>query len=199
MEHYYLAFFWILYFVVHSILASDPSKDFIKNKIAYIFPFYRITYNLIALFTLFFVLKYQNSISSDTIFQEILAIQFIGYAITFKGVALGILAFKNYSGMEFIGLDFSRKPRSNILNTSGLNKYVRHPLYFSALLIVWGYFLTNSAVTNLIMNCVITAYLIIGTRLEERKMIQEFGEEYKQYIKQVPMLLPIKIFGVEKN
>jgi protein-S-isoprenylcysteine O-methyltransferase Ste14 len=103
-----------------------------------------------------------------------------------------LIAFKNYSGQEFLGLDFNKKEKQQnpSLTTSGLNKYVRHPLYFASVLIVWGYFLAKPDVTILIMTSVISVYLIIGTKLEEQKLIKEFGEQYKAYIKKVPMLLP---------
>ena len=180
-------------------MASNRCKNFIKNKFATIFPFYRIGYNLIALITLFFVLKFQDAINSELLFQRTETTQIIGYLISPTGLILAITAFKNYSGMEFIGLDFNNKVKSNKLNTSGFNKYIRHPLYFSSLLIIWGYFLSNPKATTLVMNSIITVYFIIGTKLEEQKLIKEFGEAYKQYIKRVPMLLPLKIFEAKKK
>jgi len=37
---------------------------------------------------------------------------------------------------------------------------------------------------------VLTAYIIIGTRLEEKKLVLEFGESYTKYQHEVPMLIP---------
>ncbi len=201
MNYFYLAILWTLYFILHSFLAGNGVKSFIKNKLPSIFPFYRIIYNLIALGTLFVVLNYQNNITSNTLFDETIITKYVGYGITIIGLFLGILAFKNYSGLEFSGLDFNRKQvaQNNTLTTTGFNKYVRHPLYFSALLIVWGYFLINPTSSVIIMNSVITAYLIIGTKLEEQKLVETFGETYKQYIKEVPMLLPTSIFKIKKK
>ena len=39
---------------------------------------------------------------------------------------------------------------------------------------------------------ILTVYLIIGTFLEERKLVYEFGDQYRNYQKQVSMLLPLK-------
>jgi protein-S-isoprenylcysteine O-methyltransferase Ste14 len=42
----------------------------------------------------------------------------------------------------------------------------------------------------LVTNAVLSAYLIIGTLLEEKRLVAEFGEEYRDYQEQVPMFLP---------
>jgi len=192
MQELILATYWILYFVLHSILASNWLKEVFKKKFLKLYPFYRLTYNAIALVTLFFVLNYQQSIPPIFFFKKTLLSQSIGYLITFLGGILSYKAFKNYSTTEFLGLDFNNYPQenSNILNTSGFNSLVRHPLYFASLLLIWGYFLTKPTTTILIMNGVISAYFIIGTKLEEQKLIKEFGQQYKDYISRVPMLLP---------
>jgi protein-S-isoprenylcysteine O-methyltransferase Ste14 len=39
---------------------------------------------------------------------------------------------------------------------------------------------------------ILSAYLLIGTLLEERKLVLEFGEKYKAYQRQVSMLIPLK-------
>ena len=192
MNHIYLVLCWILYFILHSILASNWLKRAVKNKSLKSFPFYRLAYNGIALITLIFVLQFQDSITPTFFFQKTILLQIIGFSITIFGAILGYLAFKNYSTSEFLGLDYNKPPEENkdILNTSGFNSFVRHPLYFASLLLIWGYFIANPNSNILIMNWVITVYLIIGTKLEEQKLIKEFGQQYKDYINQVPMLLP---------
>jgi protein-S-isoprenylcysteine O-methyltransferase Ste14 len=43
---------------------------------------------------------------------------------------------------------------------------------------------------DVVTNVVLTIYVIIGTKLEERKLVLEFGDTYIQYQKEVPMLIP---------
>ncbi len=192
MNHFFLILFWVLYFILHSILASNWLKRFVKSKSLKLFPFFRLVYNGIALVTLFLVLKFQQTISPVFLFDKILTLQIIGYSIMILGAMLGYLAFKNYSTSEFLGFDYNKSSEENksFLNTSGFNSFVRHPLYFASLLLIWGYFIANPNSNILIMNGVITAYLIIGTKLEEQKLIKEFGQQYKDYINKVSMLLP---------
>lgn len=43
---------------------------------------------------------------------------------------------------------------------------------------------------NLPVRIILSLHLIIGTLLEERKLVQELGEPYIRYQQQVPMLIP---------
>jgi protein-S-isoprenylcysteine O-methyltransferase Ste14 len=56
-------------------------------------------------------------------------------------------------------------------------------------MIIWARGLDVSA---LITNIILTAYFIVGTVLEERKLLLEYGEAYRRYQKQVSMLVPFK-------
>jgi len=153
--------------------------------------YYRIIYNLFAIVFLFLIVHYQGALIDVTLFNTTSISKTLGYLIVFTGTIITLLSFKNYSILEFLGFDFKpERKQVYILNINGLNKYVRHPLYFATLLLAWGYLLVKPTVAILIMNSVISLYLIIGTKIEEQKLILEFGEKYKNYIKEVPMLIP---------
>lgn len=87
---------------------------------------------------------------------------------------------------------FSRERSSGaVLQTEGLHSYTRHPLYFGTLLFIWSLFLLFPLLSNLISCCLISGYTVAGIYLEERKLIIEFGEGYKDYARKVPMLIPL--------
>ena len=67
---------------------------------------------------------------------------------------------------------------------------VRHPLYFGTFVFIWGFFIVLPYLSLLICNLVVTIYTLIGIRFEEAKLEKEFGESYKQYKAQVPMIIP---------
>ena len=183
--------FWSFFFFSHSFLASRISKEFVQKKWRFLFLYYRIGYNIIAVFSLFLIVYYQGKLPAVSLFKTTVFNKTLGYIGVFLGFLFTILSFKNYSILEFLGFDFKQEIKQvYTLNTTGLNKYVRHPLYFATLLLVWGYFLLEPTVSILIMNLVVTLYLIIGTKIEERKLVDEFGEKYKDYMNNVPMLLP---------
>jgi protein-S-isoprenylcysteine O-methyltransferase Ste14 len=45
---------------------------------------------------------------------------------------------------------------------------------------------------GLVVSGVLTAYVLVGTLLEERKLVREFGEAYRDYQRRVSMLVPVK-------
>ena len=68
--------------------------------------------------------------------------------------------------------------------------WVRHPLYFFTLVLIWS--VPDVKADRLLLNVLWTAWLILGAYLEERDLVAAFGETYRQYQKTVPMLLPWK-------
>jgi methanethiol S-methyltransferase len=66
--------------------------------------------------------------------------------------------------------------------------YVRHPLYSCILVMLW----TNPDVTadRLLLSVMWTLWIWAGALLEERDLVAEFGEVYRAYQRQVPMLVP---------
>jgi protein-S-isoprenylcysteine O-methyltransferase Ste14 len=66
--------------------------------------------------------------------------------------------------------------------------WVRHPLYACVVLLLW----TSPDVTAdvLLLSVLWTIWIWVGATLEERDLISEFGEAYRSYRRQVPMLIP---------
>ena len=80
---------------------------------------------------------------------------------------------------------------SGKLDTSGILGKTRHPWYLAAILLIWSREFDFSTVLT---NFVLTIYLSVGTILEERKLLIEYGQEYREYQRNVSMLFPFKWF-----
>jgi protein-S-isoprenylcysteine O-methyltransferase Ste14 len=111
-------------------------------------------------------------------------------------VLLFFLGGRHYDARQVLGLRQIREGISNKvitdtgeLNTSGVLGITRHPWYLATILFIWGRQLDVSAI---LVNVILTFYLIVGTYLEEKKLIGEFGEKYLAYQKRVSMLIPYK-------
>jgi protein-S-isoprenylcysteine O-methyltransferase Ste14 len=69
-----------------------------------------------------------------------------------------------------------------------LYRYVRHPLYVGLLLSFWSVPVMTSG--RLLFAVGFSAYILIGVAFEERDLVKQFGEGYRQYREQVGMLVP---------
>ncbi len=114
------------------------------------------------------------------------------------GIAVLLFFFggRRYDALQMLGIKQIRERTSNKvitdtgeLDTSGILGITRHPWYLATILFIWARQLDVSA---MFVNVILTSYLIVGTFLEEKKLIGEFGERYLTYQKRVSMLIPYK-------
>jgi len=92
---------------------------------------------------------------------------------------------------ELSGLQALREQvTKQTLQQEGLHKYVRHPLYLGTLMFVWGLFIWHPLLAHLLACLIITIYVVVGIRLEERKLYIEYGTAYRDYAAKVPKLIP---------
>jgi methanethiol S-methyltransferase len=74
------------------------------------------------------------------------------------------------------------------LRIRGPYRWVRHPLYFFIILMIWS--CPDMTVDRLLFNLLWTAWIVVGTILEERDLIALFGEDYRVYQTEAPMIIP---------
>jgi protein-S-isoprenylcysteine O-methyltransferase Ste14 len=77
------------------------------------------------------------------------------------------------------------------IDTTGILGLTRHPWYLGALFFIWSDD-ARITVSSLIVNVILTIYIVCGTILEERKLVAELGDAYRDYQKWVPMLFPTR-------
>jgi len=183
---------WFLYFVIHSLLASLTVKTWVDHRWPSFTKAYRVTYNLVAVLLLIPVLTLSREMDQRVLWYWTGGWKVV--ATSLKGLAiLGFLwTFKNYVLLEFMGFRQLKERVKGVLNqehfkVSPLHRFVRHPWYFLILVILWAGDLNAS---GLLLNISVTLYFIIGSRLEENKLVQYHGDLYQNYKKAVPALLP---------
>ncbi len=189
-QHIWLVTGWLIFGILHSVFAGDavkiPAQSFLGNK----FKFYRLFYSVFAAINLGAVIYYQFAIASILLWQPFVAVEVIAVVTGLAGTIIMLTAIRKYF-FSLSGVDvFFRKQAPVPLQINGLNAYMRHPLYTGTLLFVLGWFLWQPLLSNLISCTAVFLYTIIGTFLEEKRLLKIFGDEYKKYISRVPMFIP---------
>ena len=76
------------------------------------------------------------------------------------------------------------------LVTSGIYKYIRHPLYSSLLLLTWGTFFKHFSTAGIVLAVTATFFLIFTAAADEMECLQFFGSEYGEYMKRTKRFVP---------
>lgn len=194
-------FFFILYGFIHSLLASNKVKILFKKIFGELIAFYRLLYNLFALFSLYLV--YEFSPKPYVIIYDLpQPYDFIMLVPQFAALAGLFWAFRYICLTEFLGLNQIRRflekryttklDEEFTLRIEGPYRYSRHPVYFFSMM-----FLLCRPVMDLFyltfFICTV-AYFYIGSYYEEKKLVRQFGEIYENYKKEVPRIFPVKFF-----
>ncbi|MAT57439.1 MAG: hypothetical protein CMF23_05655 [Ignavibacteriae bacterium] len=199
-----IVFLFLLFGVSHTILASNKLKENLVNVIGDKIAFYRLFYNissLIILVALYEIAPKPNLIiydlqyPLDIIVFSLQVISIIGFFWASKGIGimefLGINQIFRYFDKSYNTNDLDEK---SFLKLNGAYKYSRHPIYLFSILFLG--FRPTMDLFYLVMFISITLYFYIGSFYEEKKLVEKYGVEYKEYQKKVPRIFPIKLGGL---
>jgi len=195
LKYLFLALAWTAYCALHSAMISETVTRLLKRRLGDSFRFYRLCFNSVAVLTLIPVLSYSHSLRQEAIFRWEGVWLVLQYPLMACGILLVIAGGRHYSLGQFVGISQLRGASSGGLATgggidsSGVLGLVRHPWYTAVVLLLWA---RNLDMAALVGNGVLTVYIVVGTLLEERKLVHEFGDSYRSYQRQVSMFVPLK-------
>jgi methanethiol S-methyltransferase len=190
ISHLLLALAWAGYCVLHSILASVGVKKRIRKWIGQSFVYFRTFYNLLAIVLLAVLLIWLVNLPTKRIWTPVFLQYILGGLVVIAGVSGMGISLKKYFASSNGFNDLFYEGGRPVLVTDGVHRFVRHPLYFCTFLFIWGILLFFPVWSLLVVNTVITIYTLTGIRLEEKKLISIFGQQYIQYREKVPMIWP---------
>ena len=194
MDKLQLAILWILWCSLHSFLISRFFTVKMKEILGVKFAYYRLAYNTFSLLALIPVVIYQQHLTEEVIFTWPGFWNILKFSMYFASFILLYGGYRVFDMRYVLGtkqvqeMREGRKVETMDFNTSGILEYVRHPWYSGGILLVWAFGPITDV--SLVSKTILTAYIIIGTILEERKLVYEIGEPYLEYRKRVPMLIP---------
>lgn len=117
------------------------------------------------------------------------------------GIGWGVWALKGFDpfGVGAIRAKLTGQPvRTHAFTIKGPYLWVRHPLYFFVLVMIWA--CPHVTADRLLFNLLWSGWIYVGAVFEEKDLLSEFGDKYYKYQRQVPMLIPWKGFkGSDKT
>ena len=127
------------------------------------------------------------SIDNEMARAAIMSAYFLGWILTTWATFL--LDHLELFGLRQAWNEFRRRApcREPEFRTPSAYRYLRHPIYAGWLVVVWAS--PVMTVAHLLVAAGLTAYVLVGVRLEERDLERRLPY-YQQYRRKVPMLLP---------
>ena len=105
-------------------------------------------------------------------------------------VVLAPGAWLAINGVRETTLRVAEIHRTETIVTVGVYSIVRHPQYLGGLLAHLGISFLLSAWYSLLLTPIMIVLIYLISRKEEEELIKEFGKEYEDYKRKVPMLIP---------
>ena len=188
-----LAVGFVAYFALHSLLASLKLKNFVAQRWPTLMPAYRLAFNVISVVLLLPLIWLMQKNPGPVIWQWQGGWSLLMNGLMFAAIGGFIWSLKSYDNMVFLGWTQWKYRHQGCedpeqLHISTLHRFVRHPWYFFILVILWT---QDIYLTQLVTYSLITLYFVIGSYLEERKLMECYGDAYRQYCQRVPGLVPL--------
>jgi protein-S-isoprenylcysteine O-methyltransferase Ste14 len=183
----------LLFAVPHSVMARPAFKRWWTRFVPP--PVERSTYVLVSSLALGFLFWQWRPIPSVLWHVAnpagrwvLLAIFWCGWAVVL--VSTFLIDHFDLFGLRQVYLFASRREHMPpAFKTSGLYRFVRHPIMAGFLLAFWA--TPTMTLGHLLLAVATTAYILIALQLEERDLVAFHGEQHRAYQRQAGMLLPL--------
>ncbi|MCW8885920.1 MAG: hypothetical protein OQK12_11835, partial [Motiliproteus sp.] len=187
-----LLFYMLVYCVLHSVLASMACKRLFSRKWPQHQHRYRMFFNILATLLLLPLLLIRQLFDGQPLWHWPLPWNWVMDGMAVLAIGAFFHSLNSYDLSLFSGTKQWRSGVADELLNEQFkigfwHRYVRHPWYFFALVILWT---RQMDLFQLLLYSAITLYFIVGSRLEEVKLETLYGAPYRRYKQRVGGLIP---------
>ncbi len=191
----------LLFALQHSIMARPAFKRWWTRIVPHHLE--RSTYVLLASLCLMLMMwQWQPiggivwSIENETVKKLVLFTYLFGWVIVFASTFL--INHFDLFGLRQVWLYFLGKPYTQLpFRVPLFYRFVRHPLYLGFLIAFWS--APVMTVAHLLFAVLTMGYILTAIQLEERDLLNVYGEKYRNYKKLAPMIIPFSKRKTIKN
>jgi protein-S-isoprenylcysteine O-methyltransferase Ste14 len=183
---------------MHSVLIEPVVVGVIKKRLGRYALYYRLIYNLLSAVSLLPLIFLTSVDKGEVIFSWTGPVAFFRFVCIVLALVCFLEGARGYDLQNFLGVKQIREGEDTLLLSEdgsfsefGVFALVRHPWYVGSFLFVWSIFTTYHEKSFAVAS-ILSVYLIVGTYLEERKILAKHGEMYRRYKERVSMFIPLK-------
>jgi protein-S-isoprenylcysteine O-methyltransferase Ste14 len=193
----------LVFFSIHSMLVTKRFKSLSERVLGrrVMMGWYRLSFTLISSAVLALCVWLVTEVPDVRIYYLPPWLRWPMHAVQLSALAFGYISYRQLNSDEFTGIAQARRyltgedlegdveglSEGGLIRTGGYG-VVRNPLYTAGIaMFVFHPHITRSWLTVSVLS---VAYFVWGAWIEQKRMIGSFGNVYRDYMKEVPMLMP---------
>lgn len=175
-----------LFFIIGSYILVFISKSTLANTRSHGFSRLLAWEAILALFVLNAKYWWLHPFSP----QQLISWTLLSLSLVYLFSSLYLLLAKGHISSDRKDNSLFKLEKTTVLVTSGIYRYIRHPMYGSLLFLAWGIFAKQTSFLSLLLTLLSTGFLLLTAKREEIECVQYFGEAYKDYMNKTKLFLP---------
>jgi protein-S-isoprenylcysteine O-methyltransferase Ste14 len=186
----FMSAYLVLFGFIHSLLADPRPKGLMRGTFGEAANrWFRVAYVILGLIMVMPFVYILYILPGRVLYSVRAPLRWLMIAGQALAVLSAALALRRTGMAYFFGIaQLLGHSESGELVTDGFYCHLRNPLFLFGIIFLWLF--PHMTLNLIIFNVLATIYFYVGALHEERSLLEEFGEKYREYRRRVPMFIP---------